>query len=79
MRYHTDEIQRLRKHLKANTFPLQKKVLWAYQRLAYEDIDKVDYGILFILPFLHGSNLCIVHFHCLLALAEAIDVRSQTT
>src|SRR5205814_9987375 len=50
------------------------KVLWAYQCLAHEDIDKVNYGILSILLFLHGNNLYIIHFHCLLALAEVIEV-----
>jgi hypothetical protein len=74
MRNHKDEIQRVRKYLKSNTFPPQKKVLWAYQRLAHENIDKIDYGILSILPFLHGNNLYVIHFHCLLALAEAIEV-----
>jgi hypothetical protein len=48
-------------------------VLWAYQRLAHENIDKVDYGVLSILPFLRSNNLYAIHFHCLLALAEAIE------
>jgi hypothetical protein len=74
MRNHRDEIQKVRKYLETNTFPLQKKVLWAYQRLAHENIDKVDYGILSILLFLCGNNLYTIHFHCLLALAEAIEV-----
>ncbi|PGH16887.1 hypothetical protein AJ80_05031 [Polytolypa hystricis UAMH7299] len=74
MRNHRDEIQKLRKYLETNTFPPQKNVMWVYQRLAHEDIDKVDYGILSILPFLHGNNLYAIHFHCLLALAEAAKV-----
>jgi hypothetical protein len=74
MRNHRDEIQKVRKYLETDTFPPQKKVLWAYQRLAHEDIGKVDYGILSLLPFLCGNNLYVVHFHCLLALAEAIEV-----
>src|SRR5438045_6719619 len=74
MRNHKDEIQRVWKYLKTNTFPSQKKVLLAYQCLAHEDIDKVNYGILSILLFLHGNNLYIIHFHCLLALAEVIEV-----
>ncbi len=74
MRNHRDEIQKVRKYLETNTFPPQKKVLWAYQRLAHENIDKVDCGILSILPFLRGNNLYAIHFHCLLALAEAIEV-----
>lgn len=74
MRNHRDEIQKVRKYLEPDTLPPKKKVLWAYQRLAHEDIDKVDYGILSILPFLRGNNLYVIHFHCLLALAEAIEV-----
>jgi hypothetical protein len=74
MRTHRDEIQKIRKYLETDTFPPPKKVLWAYQRLAHEDIEKVDYGILSILPFLPSNNLYVVHFHCLLALAEATEV-----
>ncbi len=74
MRTHKDEIQRVRKYLETDTFLPHKKVLWAYQRLAHEDIDKVDYGILSVLPFLRGNDLSVIHFHCLLALAEAIEV-----
>lgn len=74
MRNHRDEIQRVRRYLETNTFPPQKKLLWVYQRLAHEDIGKVDYGILSILPFLRGNNLYVIRFHCLLALAEATEV-----
>jgi hypothetical protein len=74
MRNHRDEIQKVRKYLETDTFPPRKKVLWAYHRLAHEDIDKVDYGILSRLSFLRGSNLCVIHVHCLLALAEATEV-----
>ena len=74
MRTHRDETQKVRRYLETDTFPPPKKVLWAYQRLGHEDIDKVDYGILSILPFLPSNNLYVVHFHCLLALAEATKV-----
>jgi len=73
MRNYRDEIQKGQKYLETDTFPPQKKALWAYQRLAHENIDKVDYGILSILPFLRGNILYVIHFHCLLALAEATE------
>ena len=30
--------------------------------------------VLSVISFLHGDNSCFIHFHCLLLLAEAIEV-----
>ncbi|KAL9635796.1 MAG: hypothetical protein Q9204_002490 [Flavoplaca sp. TL-2023a] len=54
--------------------PTKEKPMWAYERLAHTDIEKVDYGVLSVIPLLHGDNSHLIHFHCLLTLAEAIEV-----
>lgn len=74
MRNHRDEICKARKYLETDTVPPKKKVMWAYERLAHMDIDKIDYGALSVLPFFAGNDLEVIHFHCLLALAETIEI-----
>ncbi len=54
--------------------PNKEKRMWAYERLSHNDIEKVEYGVLSVIPFLHGDNSYLIHFHCLLVLAEAIEV-----
>ena len=73
MRNHRDEICKARKYLETDTVPPKRKVMWAYERLAHKGIDKVDHGTLSMLPFFAGNYLEVVHFRCLLALAETIE------
>jgi len=74
MNSHRKEIQRIRQCHQSGALHSRQKVIWTYERLTHKDIEKVDHDVLSVLPFLHGDNSYFVHFHCLLALAEAIEV-----
>jgi hypothetical protein len=52
----------------------ERRILWAHLRLAHKDIDGLSYCLLSVFPFLEGHDLLLVQFHCLLTLAEAIDI-----
>jgi hypothetical protein len=82
---HRDEIRsvrekRARKKLNPSIVPEEetalgkRRTLWAHLRLAHEDIDGLSYCLLSVFPFLEGHDRILVQFHCLLTLAEAIDI-----
>ena len=71
---HRKEIQRIRQCHRNGALYARQMVIWTYERRTHKDVEKIDYGVLSVLPFLHGDNSYFVHFHCLLALAQAIEV-----
>jgi hypothetical protein len=87
MYQHQDEIKRIRKKraqkkLGQNTIPdakesapSRRRVLWTHRRLAHKDIESISYCLLSVFPFFHsGDDRLLIQFHCLLTLAEAIDM-----
>ena len=50
------------------------RALWVHQRLAHEDIDDISYCLLSVFSYFDSHDRILFHFHCLLILAEAIDI-----
>ena len=71
---HRREILKICQTSQNADFDKNEKQMWAYERLTLKDVEKVNYGVLSVVPFLHGDNSYLIHFHCLLVLAEAIEV-----
>lgn len=56
-----------------------QNIQWAHRRLAHSDVQHRLFGLLSVFPFLNGlysrgmDLATLIHFHCLVTLAETID------